>query len=652
MPQLITNWLTLLLGIWPWLLGGALLATAVDKWLPPLSLPRQRHTAVALTLALAFALPLGEYGIIPIAHLLRRQGWPLWALLLLVLAAPVLTPLVVLATAAQHSLPLALGRLLLGLAIALAVSAVSGQPIRNPQSPIRNPQSPIPNPQSPISLFAYYAGYTTAATLLAAAVTTAGWLPRLEWVYAIGQPTHAVWSAWANPPATAPFWPRLFALTVGAQMDVASVALWIGLWRAHPAPATPAPRLAPLFALLPLAWGGWAYVLVATGQIGRYTTREQGLVVLVMALLLLLFSFNSLRPRGVPITPHWAHLWLLPPLVLALWSPIPPPAPEGQLLFIGWDEAGTPQLFRANHETGAVRQLTQLAADYAVVDFAPAPDGSVIAYTVQNPNRSSDIWTIDPEGQLPYQLLNCLGSACGAPTWSADGGRLIYERRGVDNPYTPRLWWLDGVTGDTIPVFADNTILAYGALFSPNGRWFSYRTPNQPDIALYDLQTGEVRTVPSQTGELGAWHPQGDYFYYTNVSYLGTIVVAHMFQADLQTGEQGGLTSVMAAVNDGSLAWSPNGRWLAFGRQPARTAAGKQLWLLPTDGRDPLQLTNDSVYNHGWLAWSADSQTIAYQRFDTSRPTSDPEIWVMDVATAEAHMVASAGLQPRWLPVR
>ena len=654
MAQLTTTWLTLLLGVLPWLLAGSLISGWAGRWLTAVPLPSQRRTAVLLILALATALPLGEYGIIPVAHLLRQNGWPRWAILLLILAAPILTPLVLIGTAATYGLPLALARTVLGLAVSLLASQLLSFSASQHLYP--NEYSALSTQHSALSTFLRYSGYAAVATFLAAVVTPT--LPRLgsSWLswplHALLQPSHAVWDGFTAastiaPTAAPPFWLLLIALTLGAQLDLASIGLWLGLWRARDGQPV-APRfLSPLIAL---AWGGFAYFLIISGRISDYANEQMGLVLLVMSLLLLLLGLTSLRPhkQGAD-APSWASLWLMPPLLLGLLIPAPPATTAGHLLFIAWDEADTRQLVRADPESGVVQPLTQLAADYAVLDFSPAPNGSLIAYTVQNPNRSSDIWTIDPDGRQPYQLLDCLGSACGAPVWTADGSRLIYERRGVDNPYTPRLWWLDPVTGDSLPVFADRNVLAYGAQFSPNGRWLSFRTPNEPDISLYNLETGDIKTVPSQTGELGAWHPQGDYFYYTNVNYLGTIVVMHMFQADLTTGEQGGLTSVMAAVNDGSLAWSPDGRWLVFGRQPARAATGKQLWLLATDGRDPTQLTNDPIYNHGWPAWSADSQTLAYQRFDTSNPTSDPEIWVLDVATGEQTFVAPAGVQPRWL---
>lgn len=132
MAQLTTTWLTLLLGVLPWLLAGSLISGWAGHWLTAVPLPSHRRTAVLLTLALATALPLGEYGIIPIAHLLRQNGWPRWAILLLILAAPILNPLVLIGTAATYGLPLALARTGLGVAVSLsACQLVSYQLLAN-----------------------------------------------------------------------------------------------------------------------------------------------------------------------------------------------------------------------------------------------------------------------------------------------------------------------------------------------------------------------------------------------------------------------------------------------------------------------------------------------------------------------------------------
>lgn len=651
LQPITTTWLQLLWGALPWLMLGVVLTVWAEPLWAAVAPPASVGRMLLLVLGLAVALPVGEYGIVPVARRMAQQGWPRWAVILLALSAPVLSPVVLVGTAVTVGWPLAGARAAVGLALAAVAAMAFGRGAAQPASPPPiHPRGLWPTLRHMADMALELASLAAVATLLAALLQPWVGVPWQggSWLaYAIFYPTPAATELLTNGRwlLTAPFGGLLLLLTLGAQLDLTTWVLW-----AFPRPVATRAGSPILAALGLLALGGFLYSLIVRGLLDGYADGRLALPLLVLALLLALLGASYLRPPAGP-TP-WASRapWLILPALLGLMLPSAPHAGAGKLLFIGWDAAEVAQLYRANPATGEVQQITQLPLGVAVVDFAPAPDGSLIAYTVRNPNRSSDIWTIDPDGRQPYQLLDCLGSACGAPVWSADGTRLLYERRGVDNPHTPRLWWLDPLTGDTVPLFADRAILAYGALFAPSGRWFSFRTPNQPDISLYDLQQGTIKTVPSQTGELGAWHPLADLFYYTNVSYLGTVVVAHIFQADVATGEQGSLTSAMAAVNDGSLSWSPDGRYLAFGRQPARTATGKQLWLYPTDGRDPFKLTDTPTYNYGLLAWSADGRTLAYQQFDTSQPTSYPAIGVVDVETGILRLVAPEGIQPHWLP--
>lgn len=413
------------------------------------------------------------------------------------------------------------------------------------------------------------------------------------------------------------------------------------------------PRILQPLTLLLL--GGYLYSLILRGTLARFVNEQTAVLVLASAIVLLLMAAAYLQPRVAQTAYKTSVLQLLfillPVIVGGIVTETAVERGTAEIIYLSWDSSDNLQLFKTSADGEREPQkLTQLKPDQQVTNFSVSPDGELIAYTVQNTDRSSDIWTIDRDGSLPYPVLDCLSAACSNPVWSPDGTRIIYERRPVDLPGSPRLWWLDPISGESIPVFNDADLLGYGVQFSPNGRWFSFLNPLDQEILIYDLQTAAIKTIPSQTGEVGAWHPTANYFYYTDVQYLGSTVATHIFQANVLTGEQGSLTNLMAAVNDGSITWAPNGRYLAFGRQPTRVASGKQLWLMPADGADPFQLTDLPTINHGRPAWSPDSQEIAYQTFDTTQPSSDPSIWVININSGRARLIAPVGIMPQWLP--
>jgi len=79
------------------------------------------------------------------------------------------------------------------------------------------------------------------------------------------------------------------------------------------------------------------------------------------------------------------------------------------------------------------------------------------------------------------------------------------------------------------------------------------------------------------------------------------------------------------AVRDGNPRWSPDGRWIAFTSD--RGGGAPQLWLLPLAGGDPLQLT---TLHHGAGApvWSPDGARIAFSARVTpeNRPKNAPRV--------------------------
>ena len=89
-------------------------------------------------------------------------------------------------------------------------------------------------------------------------------------------------------------------------------------------------------------------------------------------------------------------------------------------------------------------------------------------------------------GESP--LLDCPAAECSGLVWSPDGRRLIYERRPwADGRYgSPRLYWLDAATGETLPLLDEDTP-GYGARFSPDGAWLSYVSPPDEGVVLYRL---------------------------------------------------------------------------------------------------------------------------------------------------------------------
>lgn len=342
------------------------------------------------------------------------------------------------------------------------------------------------------------------------------------------------------------------------------------------------------------------------------------------------------------------------------------------ILYLGWapPERDSLQLFLTDSRGTTPRQLTQATADSStsVTHFAVSPDGRQIAYAVQSADDESALWLMTSDGRRPRLLLTCRQAFCGDMVWAADNRRLIYERREVQpdgSPGSPRLWWLDTQTGETVTLLENEQTRGVGARLSPDGTWVTYLSPEDEQMKAYNFVDGRAFTVPIYAGAAAVWNPQGGSFLIADFDLLVShgrddgdhLVHSHdyqevvyLFRVDLDDPVRRRI-SPEGIVDDGAAAWSPDGQWIAFGRKRPRTAMGRQLWLMRPDGSEARPLTDEPTVHHGPPAWSPDGRYLLFQRYDSTTPDAQPGIWLLEVATGQMQQVVAGGMQPAWVGV-
>lgn len=340
-------------------------------------------------------------------------------------------------------------------------------------------------------------------------------------------------------------------------------------------------------------------------------------------------------------------LYFYDQMPLAFWGNRSP-----KIVFLGQDERGIFQLQTVDAQIDA--QPTYLTSgSLNILDYAVSADGRQIVYTLSDPDGSHDLYLYDLVRGDTRLILDCTAASCTQPVWSSNQERFVYERRDFSFSNQPpgpaRLWWFDLNNAQTIPVFEDPQQFGLGAAFSPDGGWLAFVVPLREEILAVNLQSGESIRLASSTGESPVWG-SNNALYFTEIDLQGEIVTVHLYKLESETGRIVDLSGQNSLFDDGSVQWHPDSRQLVFTRKPARTAAGKQLWLMSDDGENPTSLTDNVAVHNGLPVWSPDGRYLAVQRFEITEPFAEPEIWLVDLVEGREIQLASAGIQPGWIP--
>lgn len=309
-----------------------------------------------------------------------------------------------------------------------------------------------------------------------------------------------------------------------------------------------------------------------------------------------------------------------------------------------WPASGPANLYALDLKTGAAQQLT--AEPAGLLDFSLSPDGATFYYTTPNAQSGATLHTLDRLTGQTALLFDCGAALCGSPTPNPAGTLLAYTAGG-------RIWLLLG---------QESLELEPGRLplWSPRGV-LGYFSPARQAYLFYDPATGATQTFPNQTGEQGAWSPDGGFFVAPEITHSASTTAyptSHLIRFNLTTGltldlSQAANPLLPAQVEDASPAYAPTGSLLAFGRKslaPAEWAPGRQLWLMEDNGTRPRPLTNAPLFNHTAIAWNPASTQLAYMRANQVELNQPPEIWLIDPDGHNPTRLVIGGYAPQWLP--
>jgi TolB protein len=298
-----------------------------------------------------------------------------------------------------------------------------------------------------------------------------------------------------------------------------------------------------------------------------------------------------------------------------------PPAVTGDLIAYSCKEKRNPWfaicLIRADG-----MESRRLTSDVPATDPAWSPDGRKIGFTRREDvgeyvtYSEDDVFVMDSDGGGQHQLTKeVVGLHAGQPEWSPDGQEIVFMR------------------GEAVPT----TLPARpGELFvmKPDGT--------------------DVRPLTRDARDLHpAWSPDGKEIAFTRAvepPYAGIWVV------DAAGGRPRQLTNPPGQVDE-SVAWSPDGSRIAFTRtRPESETDGKaSVYIMSRDGTNVRELLRHRYFScctYG-LAWSPDGRTIA---FETSPSRLCTAISLVDIGSGKIRPLTSctrpreSTLSPAWQP--
>jgi len=267
------------------------------------------------------------------------------------------------------------------------------------------------------------------------------------------------------------------------------------------------------------------------------------------------------------------------------------------------------------------RRLTEVEPPMndAAGSTSPAwsPDGTQIAFAAQIGTREEDqrlteIYVMRADG-TDNRRLTRNEALDGSPSWSPDGGRIAFTH--ITQPGTPTagsgIVVLELESGrETEVTRVEFPTFAASPAWSPDGSQIAFTRSSagagfqNPSTGIY-LVTPEGRGMRELVdGGVGpAWSPDGTRIAFTSyrdrfgrTCFHECSTSGEIYVLDVGSGEVERLTESKA--DDGSPAWSPDGRLMAFSSDRSNPEQhAYEIYLMTASGEDVRWITQNDVWD-------------------------------------------------------
>jgi TolB protein len=273
----------------------------------------------------------------------------------------------------------------------------------------------------------------------------------------------------------------------------------------------------------------------------------------------------------------------------------PAAQPQGRILFIRTVDSphGSGEVQSVRPDGSALAGLNLTVSWGSSPDYSP--DGQRIAFVTRGPEDFTDsVYTAAADGS-GAQRLSQAPCGPGHPRWSPDGTAVGFETCG----YIYRTDLAGHLTA--IAEELDSANLSFS--WAPQGKRIATASRTSPGVRVWKVDGSANRPVSDlATADDVDWNPRN-----------GSLAVSSgddLWLVDAVTGAKKRLTDT-PEVAEGSVVWSPDGKWLAYSESRLRE------WTDPETG-------------------------------DSHREVTDPQIYVVNAAGKQRHAVGVPGIPTSW----
>lgn len=247
----------------------------------------------------------------------------------------------------------------------------------------------------------------------------------------------------------------------------------------------------------------------------------------------------------------------------------------------------------------------------------------VIAYDHSGRYGFDQIYTITATGAHPHRLTTGHAYYSSVGSYSPNGARIVFVRANSQSD----LWTMNADGTHKRRLTFTRRIEEGDPAWSPNGKEIAFVVTRPGKLGGIWIMAADGRHRRSLLpgGEYGSpsWSPNG-----TEIAYEAdfsssrpTAVAEQIYVVKASGGSPRKLTNEPKNnIGDIEPSWSPDGRKILFSSDHGNSPNGNNqldIWMMSPDGSDLERVTHTPNRDESWPAWSPDGRWIAYGSDDS-----------------------------------